>query len=224
MFMDTASGKWTQHTGRVLDMQPTTLIVCARKLPWPHATASAAQPHLTPERSRLLKQSRAHACIQGCTLWGTSPPFVGSRPQHSPSTLVILVVNMSNVKQRLQTPPPPILQPRASALNNASWALGLLVQALPVPIALPVAVPAAERLIALLKVGTKPEVRRVRENAGISLGRVATVAPQPLAEHLSHFLGDWCFTLMQLRVRPLSDSFAATTFEERGSMKGRSVA
>jgi hypothetical protein len=93
-----------------------------------------------------------------------------------------------------------------------------------VPIALPVAVPAAERLIALLKVGTKPEVRRVRENAGISLGRVATVAPQPLAEHLSHFLGDWCFTLMQLRVRPLSDSFAATTFEERGSMKGRSVA
>lgn len=46
-------------------------------------------------------------------------------------------------------------------------------------------------------------MRRVRENAAISLGRVASVAPQPLAGHLGHFLGTWCNSLAALRVRPL---------------------
>ena len=46
----------------------------------------------------------------------------------------------------------------------------------------------------------------MRENAGISLGRVAAVAPQQLAGHLGHFLGAWCVTLAALRVRALASS------------------
>lgn len=43
--------------------------------------------------------------------------------------------------------------------------------------------------------------RRLRENAAISVGRLATVQPSALAVHLSHFLGDWCVTLATITVR-----------------------
>ena len=95
------------------------------------------------------------------------------------------------------------MQPYVSALNNACWAIGLLMAALPAADAAPFAAPSAERLIALLSAGSSSEARRVRENAAISLGRVAAVAPAALAPALPRFLGDWCLALAALKVRPL---------------------
>ena len=96
------------------------------------------------------------------------------------------------------------LQPYGSALNNAAWTVGLLIPLLP-PEATSAAVPAiAERLIALLACSAPDAAaaRRVRENAAISLGRVAAVAPEPLAPPAAQYLGAWCHALAALQVRP----------------------
>ena len=108
-----------------------------------------------------------------------------------------------------------------NALNNAAWAVGLLVAGLPGGEGAPHAVPAAERLAALLKAqgsAADADMRRVRENAAISLGRVAAVAPEALAPAAPHFLGEWCRTLAALRVRrPALVLLCAHTHPLRGA-------
>eukprot|EP00892_Ulva_mutabilis_P002006 jgi/Ulvmu1/11806/UM080_0017.1 len=91
--------------------------------------------------------------------------------------------------------PDRIQEPYTNAANNACWALGLLGTALPADTVAPIIAPAAERMLGVLKGGSGSVQRRLRENAAITLGRLATVQPSALAAHLSHFLGDWCVTL-----------------------------
>lgn len=95
------------------------------------------------------------------------------------------------------------VQPFTNAANNACWALGLLATALPADVVAPIIAPAAERMLGILKAGGGAVQRRLRENAAISLGRLAMVQPSALAAHLSHFLGDWCVTLALISVCPL---------------------
>lgn len=95
------------------------------------------------------------------------------------------------------------VQPYISAANNACWALGLLATALPGEAVAPLVASAAERMLHVLKAAGGSVQRRLRENAAISVGRLATVQPSALAVHLSHFLGDWCVTLATITVRVL---------------------
>ena len=95
------------------------------------------------------------------------------------------------------------MQPYISAANNACWALGLLATALPGEAVAPLVASAAERMLHVLKAAGGSVQRRLRENAAISVGRLATVQPSALAVHLSHFLGDWCVTLATITVRVL---------------------
>jgi transportin-1 len=39
----------------------------------------------------------------------------------------------------------------------------------------------------------------LKENAAITLGRVAWMAPAEIAPHLGHFCGPWCKTLRSVR-------------------------
>lgn len=94
-----------------------------------------------------------------------------------------------------------VLQPYINATNNACWALGLLATALPGDAVAPLVATAAERMLHVLKAGGGSVQRRLRENAAISVGRLASVQPSALAAHLSHFLGDWCVTLATITVR-----------------------
>lgn len=92
------------------------------------------------------------------------------------------------------------MQPYISAANNACWALGLLATALPSDAVAPLVPSSAERMLHVLKAAGGSVQRRLRENAAISVGRLATVQPSALAVHLSHFLGDWCVTLATITV------------------------
>lgn len=94
------------------------------------------------------------------------------------------------------------VQASVNAVNNACWALGLLVERLPADEgAAALALPAAERLTAVLRGLASSATRRLRENAGISLGRIAALAPAELAPHLGHFLAPWCSVLATILVR-----------------------
>lgn len=96
------------------------------------------------------------------------------------------------------------VQPYISAANNACWALGLLATALMGDAVAPLVPSAAERMLHVLKAAGGSVQRRLRENAAISVGRLATVQPTALAAHLNHFLGDWCVTLATITVRSCS--------------------
>jgi hypothetical protein len=124
---------------------------------------------------------------------------------------------------------PYALQPYISAANNACWALGLLATALPADVVAPLVATAAERMLHVLKASGSSVHRRLRENAAISVGRLATVQPSALAAHLSHFLGDWCVTLATITVRPGScDAAVRCAARARASLhpaahRGRAV-
>jgi transportin-1 len=100
--------------------------------------------------------------------------------------------------------PPGGGQAAVNALNNAAWAAGPLVEGMPESASFEGAVMSvADRLIGLLAAdgnNVDGSLRRVRENAAISLGRVALALPGPLAPHLAHFIGFWCATLAALQV------------------------
>jgi len=85
-----------------------------------------------------------------------------------------------------------------AACNNAAWGLGeLLMRAPPEAVA-----PHAERVSAALHFILSGGVRvthGLRENAAITMGRVAASAPAALAPHLGHFLAPWCNALRGLR-------------------------
>jgi transportin-1 len=84
------------------------------------------------------------------------------------------------------------------ACNNAAWALGeLLMRAPPDAVA-----QQAERVSAALHFILSGGVRvtpGLRENAAITLGRVAAAAPAALAPHMGHFLAPWCAALQSVR-------------------------
>jgi transportin-1 len=61
-----------------------------------------------------------------------------------------------------------------------------------------------ERLVPILAapMGTMP--RSIMENSAITLGRVAWVAPEPIAPHLELFVGTWCQVCAITEIRILS--------------------
>lgn len=66
-------------------------------------------------------------------------------------------------------------------------------------------------MLHVLKAAGGSVQRRLRENAAISVGRLATVQPSALAVHLKHFLGDWCVTLATITVRtPSTEQFPSS--------------
>ena len=89
---------------------------------------------------------------------------------------------------------PALAEAAMPACNNAAWALGELLMRAP-----PEAVAAqAERVSAALHFILSGGVRvthGLRENAAITLGRVAGAAPAALAPHLAHFVAPWCAAL-----------------------------
>lgn len=56
---------------------------------------------------------------------------------------------------------------------------------------MPFVLPAAERITAVLR-GQSGVYKRLSENAAISMGYLATLAPVALAPHADQFLGQWC--------------------------------
>lgn len=93
---------------------------------------------------------------------------------------------------------PALTHPAMPAANNAAWALGELLMRSP-----PDAVAAhAERVSASLHFILSGGVRvthGLKENAAITMGRVAAQAPAALAPHLGHFLSPWCSALKGVR-------------------------
>ena len=87
----------------------------------------------------------------------------------------------------------------APAANNACWALGeLALQATPADAAAAAAA-AADPLAALLLAPAGAAPRSLVENAAITLGRLAWVAPAPLAPGAGRVVGAWCQALRSVR-------------------------
>lgn len=78
-----------------------------------------------------------------------------------------------------------------SACNNAAWAMGELTVRCAREEVAPVAQGLLERYVAILLAGAGQLPRSLRENAAISLGRLALVCPGALAPHASHFVAPW---------------------------------
>ncbi|GBF88521.1 transportin-like protein [Raphidocelis subcapitata] len=93
---------------------------------------------------------------------------------------------------------PALTEAAMPAANNAAWALGeLLLRSPPEAVA-----PHAERVSASLHYVLSGAVRvthGLRENAAITLGRVAAQAPAALAPHAGHFLAPWLGSLRAVR-------------------------
>lgn len=84
------------------------------------------------------------------------------------------------------------------AANNAAWALGELLSRAPAD----AVAASAERVSAALHFILSGGVRvthGLKENAAITLGRVAAQAPAALAPHSAHFLAPWCAALRGVR-------------------------
>ncbi|KAL6765647.1 ARM repeat-containing protein [Haematococcus lacustris] len=106
--------------------------------------------------------------------------------------------------------PANIHQKSMKACNNAAWSLGELSLKLSPEQVVPWADRAAEQLAGLLMRSAAagsgqpgaPQHRlphSLLENASIALGRLALVAPAPIAPHLSHFCVAWCQALRNVR-------------------------
>ncbi|KAL6784947.1 TRN1 [Auxenochlorella protothecoides x Auxenochlorella symbiontica] len=98
-----------------------------------------------------------------------------------------------------QLAPPCITGRTISACNNAAWAMGELTVRCTGEEVAPVAQGLLERYVGILLAGAGQLPRSLRENAAISLGRLALVCPGPLAPHASHFVAQWCSVLAGVR-------------------------
>lgn len=106
---------------------------------------------------------------------------------------VVVQVALKNLEPQV------LLQENMSACNNACWSLGEFALALPQPEALqPYAVSIAEHMTLLLG-NTVRLTKSLKENAAITLGRVAMRCPEVIAPHLGHFCSPWCATLRNIR-------------------------
>ncbi|RMZ52138.1 hypothetical protein APUTEX25_001528, partial [Auxenochlorella protothecoides] len=97
-----------------------------------------------------------------------------------------------------QLAPPCITGRTISACNNAAWAMGELTVRCTGEEVAPVAQGLLERYVGILQAGAGQLPRSLRENAAISLGRLALVCPGPLAPHASHFVAQ-CSVLAGVR-------------------------
>jgi transportin-1 len=157
---------------------------------------------------RVLSAASAAAAAPDGSVQQSGFALIGELSLHIASTLgpsgpQFLAATLAALQRGV---PPGGGQAAVNALNNAAWAAGLLIEGIPAGGALEGTVMmVAERLSGLLPAeGTDGSLRRVRENAAISLGRVALVLPAPLAPHLPQFIGIWCATLAALQVwRPV---------------------
>lgn len=95
-----------------------------------------------------------------------------------------------------------MVQGEMNACNNACWALGLLVLKLDRATTLPLVMPAAERVVAILQ-QRGMVYQRMAENAAVTLGALATLDPATLAPHANLFLGEWYASLAQSFLFPI---------------------
>jgi hypothetical protein len=93
---------------------------------------------------------------------------------------------------------PALTEGAMPACNNAAWALGELLMRAPADAAAGHAERVSAGMHFILSGGVRV-THGLRENAAITLGRVAAQAPAPLAPHLGHFLVPWCNALRGVR-------------------------
>lgn len=86
-----------------------------------------------------------------------------------------------------------------SACNNACWSMGELFLIVGPDAIAQTALSSLERLAGILNVTVGVLPRSLKENAAITLGRLAFVAPDLVATHAEHFLGGWCTALRGVR-------------------------
>jgi transportin-1 len=110
-------------------------------------------------------------------------------PRLRPSMQDLVGACLANVE------PAAITQPSIGACNNAAWALGEVALQCRPDEAASFALPALERLVRILAAPAGGLPRSLVENAAVALGRIAIVAPEPMAPHAMVFVGPWCSAL-----------------------------
>ncbi|KAG1677077.1 hypothetical protein FOA52_001247 [Chlamydomonas sp. UWO 241] len=124
--------------------------------------------------------------------------MVGDLAKAAPGVLAPVRADVVSLALLALDPAAMTAQESIKACNNACWALGELVVSMgPEALAAGGGAPRIAEVTAGILMHRGRLTRGILENAAITLGRVAWVAPEHVAPHLAHFVAPWC---AQLRV------------------------
>jgi transportin-1 len=92
-----------------------------------------------------------------------------------------------------------INQSTLDACNNACWCIGEMITAYSPQEITEAALPLLERLVNILTAPAGGLPRGMKQNASITLGRLAWKCTEQVSPHAGHFMSPWCLTLRGVR-------------------------